>query len=142
MNCRTFSQKSSRAGKKPPPPPPPPLHMNPHTHIGKSKAGAETGGALKKKKSSLQNPLAPDTPSDAHFPLSRNTPSDAHFRLSPVTDRLKCQKTNCSNPSQDLGPIKIQFGWCPVSLFLPCRGHAGYCFATKFKPQVNDKHTC
>ena len=33
--------------------------------------------------------------------------SDALFRRSPVTERLKSQKTDCSNPHQDLGPIKI-----------------------------------
>ena len=60
--------------------------------------------------------------------------SDAHFNWFPATDRLKSQKTNCSNPPQDLGLIKIQFWWSHVPLFLWCHGQACYYFPTKFKP--------
>ena len=35
--------------------------------------------------------------------------SDAYFHHSPVAGLLKSQKTDCSNPHQDLGLIEIQF---------------------------------
>ena len=59
--------------------------------------------------------------------------SDAHGCQSPVTDLLKSQKTDCSNPHQDLGPIKMQF-WSPrVPFFLWCCGQACHCFPTTFQ---------
>ena len=61
--------------------------------------------------------------------------SDAHFRWSPVIDRLKSPKTDCSNTLQDLGLIKIQFWWSPVPLFLWCRRQACHYFPTRFKPR-------
>ena len=61
--------------------------------------------------------------------------SKAHFRQSPVIDRLKSQKTNYSNPPQDLGLIKIQLWWSRVPLLLWCHGQACCHFPTKFKPQ-------
>ena len=65
--------------------------------------------------------------------------SDAHFRRSPVIDRLKSQKTDCSNPRQDLGPIKIHFWWSYVPLFLQCHGQACNYLPTKFKPRFSAK---
>ena len=40
--------------------------------------------------------------------LDSNESSDAYFCRSLVLDQLKSQKTDCSNPHQDIGPSKIQ----------------------------------
>ena len=66
--------------------------------------------------------------------------SDTHFCWSKVTDQLKSLKTNCSKPPQDPCPIKIQFWWLRVPLFLRCCRQACYHFSTKFRPQVSIKH--
>ena len=47
--------------------------------------------------------------------------------------------TDCSNILQDFGPIKIQFWWSRVPLFLWCRRQASYHFPTKFKPRLSAK---
>ena len=65
--------------------------------------------------------------------------SDAHFHQSPVIGWLKSQKTDCSNPHQDLGLIEIKFWWFHVPLFSWCWGQAFYCLPTEFKPQVSAK---
>ena len=46
--------------------------------------------------------------------------SDALFRRSPVTERLKSQKTDCSNPHQDLGltEITVPMVSCPIVLMV------------------------
>ena len=67
--------------------------------------------------------------------------SDAHFHQFPVIDQLKSQMTSCSCPPQDLGPIKIQFWWSRISLFLWCCEQACY-FPTKFKPWFSTKDRC
>ena len=64
------------------------------------------------------------------------------FSWSLFMDWLKSQKTDCSNPQQDLGPIKIQFWWFRVPLFLWCCGQACYYFPTKFKPRFGTKDEC
>ena len=56
----------------------------------------------------------------------QHTGPGARFRRSPVIDRWKSQKTDCSNPRQDLCPIKIQFWWSYAPLILRCCGQA-YC---------------
>ena len=68
--------------------------------------------------------------------------SDEHFRWSPVIDRLKSQKTDCSNPPWDLGLIKIQVWWSHVSWFLRCCRQACYYFPTKFKHRFHAKDRC
>ena len=40
--------------------------------------------------------------------------SDAHFSRSPVIDRLKSTKTDCSNPHQDFGLIEVQIWWSRI----------------------------
>ena len=60
----------------------------------------------------------------------------AHFRRSHVTDRLKSQKTDCSNPPQDL---EIQFWWSHVPLLVRCHRQACCYFQTKFKPWFSAK---
>ena len=65
----------------------------------------------------------------------------AHFRRSPDIDRLKSQKTDCSNPPQDLGPIKIQFRWSSVPLFSWCRGETFCYFPTLGSLQKTDMLT-
>ena len=85
----------------------------------------------------LQIPPPPHSTPPPHLRLN----SDAHFRQSPVTDQLKSPKTNCPNPPQDLGPIKIWFWWSHVRLFLWCHGQACCYFPTKFKPQFSAKKT-
>ena len=55
--------------------------------------------------------------------------------------KLKSPKTECSNPHQDLGPIKIQFWWSHVPLFLQYCGQVCHCFPTKFKPKISAKHS-
>ena len=57
-----------------------------------------------------------------------------HISIGLQSDWLKSQKTDCSNPPQDFGPIKIQFWWSRVPLFLRCRRQAYYYFPTKFTP--------
>ena len=65
--------------------------------------------------------------------------SDAHFRGSPIIDWLKSPKTDCSNPLQDLGLIKIGLWWSRVPLFLRCCGQTCCYFPTKFKPRFSVK---
>ena len=45
-------------------------------------------------------------------------PSDAHCCQSLVIDWLKSQRSDCSNPHQDLSLIRIQFWWSFVLLSL------------------------
>ena len=40
--------------------------------------------------------------------------SGAHLHRSQVIDRLKSKETDCSNPLQNFGPIKILFWWSRV----------------------------
>ena len=54
--------------------------------------------------------------------------SNEHFCRSLVTDKLKSQKTGCSNPHQDPSPIKIQFWWSHVQLYLECCWQADLIF--------------
>ena len=68
--------------------------------------------------------------------------SVAHFCRFLVIDRLKSQKTNCSNPPQDLSRIKVQFWWPSVPLFLWCCRQACDYFPTRFKPQFSAKDRC
>ena len=61
-------------------------------------------------------------------------------------DWLKSQKTDCSNPHKDLGPIEIivLVVSCPIVVFLRLsHWQACYCFPspTEFKPQVSAKKT-
>ena len=67
--------------------------------------------------------------------------SDAHGCQSPVTDQLKSQKTDCSNPHQDLGPIKMLF-WSPrvPFFFYDAADKLAIAFPPLFKPQVSSKH--
>ena len=53
---------------------------------------------------------------------------------------IKSPKTKRSNSPQDLSPIKIQFWWSCVPLFLWCCGQACYYFPTKFKPRFSARH--
>ena len=65
--------------------------------------------------------------------------SDANFHWCPVIDWLKSRKTDCPPPPfpQDPCPIKNQFWWFCVPLFLQCCRQARYHFSTKFRPRVN-----
>ena len=64
-------------------------------------------------------------------------------RGSPVIDRLKSPKTNCSQPLEDHGLIKIQFWWSCCPIFYDAADQPScYYFPQKFKPQVSAKHWC
>ena len=65
--------------------------------------------------------------------------TDAHFHRPLVIDWFKSWKIDCSNPPQDLGPIKVQFWWSWVLLFAWCHGQACYHFPMMFMPQFTRK---
>ena len=65
--------------------------------------------------------------------------SDTYFHWFPVMDQIKSKKTDCSNPHQNFGLIKIQFWWSRDPFFLQCHGQACYSFSHQIQASAQHK---